>query len=446
MEWQERYNGLLLNDNGSYGQIYEIFFSNGEPTGNVIKVLREDSTDPTDRRRILREIHCLRELSDSAYVIDILDFDETASYPWFMMPKADLTLYDYVVQCGGLTEEECILIFRKILAGMDAAHRKQIYHRDISPHNILLIQSDTREYNVYVADFSLGRDFRKQTRKLTRSIERHLGHTAFAAPEQWEDLNAANHRSDIYSVGSVLSFMLNGGRDPDRFAPDQSILYPLVLRMRKFSPTDRPSSISDVTGLLNRITSTTQLGTRVPFEDIVQFYQQNTHLDDSRFEALEQFLIKANALFNRGAQTYSLYFYPLISNFDLIKYWITYADEAMRQMFFNRFSEQVIVLIGQTGWTFRNMIHIAELLYIQFDMTERLELKTQILQLMVQIRQGGFGEVSGAILKILTAQYENYVLVQEISLFLEEHKDAVVDLIEQNSDKIRHYAFLIGHL
>jgi eukaryotic-like serine/threonine-protein kinase len=193
--------------------------------------LRYDSINPEDRKRIIREINCLIQLQSNNNVIDILDYSTEASYPWFVMPKADSNLYNYIISNGVFDEEKCLKVIYQILNAIEEAHDKDILHRDLGASNILLFTNDNL-FDVKVADFSLGRDFSTSSKTLTRKSTSRLGQDAFVAPEQIRNLSLATKLSDIFAIGSLMSFMLTG-EDPRLVDPTHSNLHFFISKCRE---------------------------------------------------------------------------------------------------------------------------------------------------------------------------------------------------------------------
>ncbi len=105
---------------------------------------------------------------------------------------------------GPLPEARAASLILDAALGLQAAFEQGIVHRDIKPDNLLL-GNDGR---VRVGDFGLARAA-ENALELTQSGA-VLGTPAFMAPEQWEDLRQADHRSDLYSLGCALFQLLSG--------------------------------------------------------------------------------------------------------------------------------------------------------------------------------------------------------------------------------------------
>ena len=104
---------------------------------------------------------------------------------------------------GALPVREAVRIAAATAAGLAAAHANNLIHRDIKPGNILLEQTSGR---VLITDFGLAR--LAEDVKLTQSGF-VAGTPLYMSPEQART-ETVDHRSDLFSLGSVLYAMLTG--------------------------------------------------------------------------------------------------------------------------------------------------------------------------------------------------------------------------------------------
>jgi serine/threonine protein kinase len=158
------------------------------------------------------EIEAIKKLKGSPNIVQIKDENISLAKPG--SPVELFYVMDYAVY-GSLADndfyvgdvEQCLKIFREILLGVREAHRKGVIHRDLKPANILLYPTQRQ---VVVTDFGLGliKD-READEKITEPDEL-LGARFFMAPEQYTSPSDANERSDIYSLGKILYYMLTG--------------------------------------------------------------------------------------------------------------------------------------------------------------------------------------------------------------------------------------------
>ena len=122
-------------------------------------------------------------------------------------------------------------LFRELLSGLDAAHKKGLIHRDIKPANIM-IERDSRR--VKLVDFGLARMSDSQT-QLTIA-DGILGTPDYMSPEQARGEKDLDHRTDLYSAGAVLYEMLTGRRP--FIADSPSAVISCILHKVPDSPKD----------------------------------------------------------------------------------------------------------------------------------------------------------------------------------------------------------------
>lgn len=81
-------------------------------------------------------------------------------------------------------------------------HNKGVIHRDISPNNIFILGGILK-----VADFGLGKDLNMFTSHQT-CLTNSVGQLRYCAPEQFMQLKDGDKRSDVYSLGRLLNFIM----------------------------------------------------------------------------------------------------------------------------------------------------------------------------------------------------------------------------------------------
>src|ERR1043166_4518049 len=112
---------------------------------------------------------------------------------------------------GCLKPERAVALMRDICAGVGAAHRKQIFHRDLKPDNVIVLPPDEERERetVKVVDFGLAKLRDAAGAPTLTETGAVMGTPHYMSPEQCrgERLDA---RSDVYSLGAMLYEMLAG--------------------------------------------------------------------------------------------------------------------------------------------------------------------------------------------------------------------------------------------
>lgn len=170
-------------------------------TNKIIKKLQEDFyTDKGIKSRFKREFTITQSLNDLDGVIKVYEFNE-ANYS-YSMEKAELTLEDYIINYE-LNQSQKISCIYQILNIMEEVHKRKIIHRDISPNNILVLNGLLK-----ISDFGLGKDLTMFTSHQTINTK-SVGQYFYCAPEQFMLLKDGDTRSDVYSLGRVINFIMN---------------------------------------------------------------------------------------------------------------------------------------------------------------------------------------------------------------------------------------------
>lgn len=182
------------------GGFANVYFQ--KSTKLIVKKLRDDFlTDRGIRSRFKREFEITKSLQSTPGIIKVYTFDSgNCSYT---MERAETTLEKYIID-NDLTEETKINCIRQILHVMKAVHEVDIIHRDISANNIFIISGMLK-----IADFGLGKDLNIFTSHQTIHTN-SMGQYYYCAPEQFMMLKDGDKRSDVYSLGRVINFIMTG--------------------------------------------------------------------------------------------------------------------------------------------------------------------------------------------------------------------------------------------
>ena len=207
----------------------------------AIKILKDELADDEEfRRRFSTESQAVAMLSHPN-IVAVYDVSHSGSIEYIVMELIDgITLKQYMNRKGLLTWKEALHFSTQIAKALSHAHSRGIIHRDIKPHNIMIL----KDGSVKVADFGIARLI---TMKNTLTQDT-LGSVHYISPEQAKG-GYVDARSDIYSVGVVLYEMLTSrlpfvGASPVAVAIQHISAIPLM--PRDINP-DIPVGLEDIT-------------------------------------------------------------------------------------------------------------------------------------------------------------------------------------------------------
>lgn len=223
------------------------------------------SDDSAFQSRFIQEARAAARLADP-HVVNVFDQGQDGELAYLVMEYLPgITLRELLREQKRLTIPQTITIMDAVLAGLAAAHRAGIVHRDVKPENVLLAEDG----RIKIGDFGLAR----ATTANTATGQQLLGTIAYLAPEL-VTRGTADARSDIYALGIMLYEMLVGeqpykGEQPMQIAfqhatesvPRPSVRNPgvpeqldeLVLWATEKSPDERPDDAQQMLDRLREI-------------------------------------------------------------------------------------------------------------------------------------------------------------------------------------------------
>ena len=167
----------------------------------AMKVLKaEFSADTNFIRKFQREAQAAAGLAHPN-VVNVFDVGEDQGINYIVMELVEgITLKDYISKKGKLTVKEATSIAIQVSMGLEAAHNRNIVHRDIKPQNIII----STDGKVKVTDFGIARVASSNTISTNA-----MGSVHYSSPEQVRG-GYSDFKSDIYSLGITMYEMVTG--------------------------------------------------------------------------------------------------------------------------------------------------------------------------------------------------------------------------------------------
>ena len=177
----------------------------------AIKILKDEySQDEEFCRRFHAEGEAVAMLGHPN-IVSVYDVSNTGMADYIVMELIDgISLKQYMEKKGVLNWKETLHFAIQICKALEHAHSKGLVHRDIKPHNIMVLKNGS----VKVTDFGIARVMSKSN-TLTKEA---LGSVHYISPEQAKG-GRVDDRSDLYSLGTVMYEMITGRPPYDGESP-----------------------------------------------------------------------------------------------------------------------------------------------------------------------------------------------------------------------------------
>ena len=189
---------------GGMGKVYRGFDQRlDRPV--ALKHIRADTSSTSARERFRREARSVARLNHPT-IVQVYDWVETSEGDWLVMELVDGQSLKRLLMRGPLPPWRTQKIARQILSGLAIAHAAGIVHRDLKPDNIMLTAGD----QVKILDFGLAKHVGSNDNEPALTIEgRLIGTVSAMSPEQAVG-ESVDHRSDLFSLGTLLYESLTG--------------------------------------------------------------------------------------------------------------------------------------------------------------------------------------------------------------------------------------------
>jgi|AGTN01.1.fsa_nt_gi Serine/threonine protein kinase len=237
----------------------------------AIKILPPARMDEVSIKRLEREATAMGNMKHP-HIATLFDFGMSEDkQPYLVMELIEgRSLKQLLKDSGGMLEaDRVVAILIQICDAMDYAHANGVIHRDLKPDNVMLA-NDVHADFVKILDFGIAKSLDASV-SLTKTGQM-VGSPVYMSPEQCTGKSVPDHRSDIYSLGSLLYECLTGviplkgdtyletvyrktNDTPDPFPAhldDCKKLEELVFRCLQADPSKRPQSMEEVRAELMR--------------------------------------------------------------------------------------------------------------------------------------------------------------------------------------------------
>ena len=202
---REEWNPVRKLGEGAFGVVYEAVHrrTDARVAIKVIKPNEDNGIDATS----LREVSILKQMADQPHIVRLLDVRvrDASLILVLEMCDSDLTqaLRGYVSQGKRLPGAKVRKYTSDLLHGVDCLHSHGVFHRDLKPHNLLVVATDDV---LKIGDLGLARAFSVPCRTYTHEVCTLW----YRPPEVLLGLRRYSCAIDMWSVGTVVAEMSSG--------------------------------------------------------------------------------------------------------------------------------------------------------------------------------------------------------------------------------------------
>lgn len=239
-------NTIRVIGSGSYGIVKELNTASGTVARKELLLTQDDAENIKLKRRFRREVEYQAQLSHRN-VVSILDSDLTCETPWFTMPLAICSLGNEASNGIRMTDTMKVFAFRMIMNGVEYIHQSGQIHRDLKPDNILRFATSYRHYVYAVSDFGLVAGVGGNNTTALTMTNTAMGTINYMPFECYQDAKRATEQSDIYSMGVILKFILDGSYGvPFAERTSTSIFSRIISKCTKENPRARYANVGEL--------------------------------------------------------------------------------------------------------------------------------------------------------------------------------------------------------
>ena len=246
---------------GGMARVYRARGSDGHTL--ALKVMKKDMMDNEDlSRKFLQEAQALQRILETHPEAPVPQVYDAGREPgsgqlYIAMEYIDGTPLSTWLRGGHTLEEaQATAVIRQVGLALQAAHANNVYHRDVKPANVLILNTQSA-FRAKLIDFGVARHEYTELHTLSGSM---FGTPPYMPPELGTD-QPYDQRSDIYSLGILFYALLSGAppfvddsplrvltmhqemQPPPLPSHGSAPTHQLILSMLAKNPADRPQTM-----------------------------------------------------------------------------------------------------------------------------------------------------------------------------------------------------------
>ena len=263
---------------GGMGQIFKGYDSYGTVVA-VKEILPQFVTNFEIMSRLQKEVDFLLRIDHPSIVKFYSAFLDEATQSYFIVMEyvEGLNLEQYIAAHGAFDETQAVQTMGKILDAMQWVHNSHIVHRDIKPSNIMI----RNDGSVCLLDFGIAKDM-DNALGLTQ-VGTKIGTYGYMSPEQAEGMSI-NYRTDIYSLGCVLYYMLTGTHAFSQLGSEYETKEAIISNDIPRLADVRPGLSASIQKVLDKATARNMMQRYATCYDFKSDLQCGTHVSHSNGE------------------------------------------------------------------------------------------------------------------------------------------------------------------
>jgi serine/threonine protein kinase len=178
------------------------------PLVQLNQIPRRTSEDP------LKEVSVMQSAGFHPNCINLLEACQDGQFLYIIMEEGGSDMLDFINTVPSLSNSDCIVMFKDILAGVQHLHQRGIAHCDLSLENILVSgihDPDSPPYTCKIIDFGMAIHVPEELQQdRCNKIRRQewFGKMSYNAPEAFLNDYVNHMQCDIWSLGVILFALL----------------------------------------------------------------------------------------------------------------------------------------------------------------------------------------------------------------------------------------------